>query len=100
MVGNHRCRPAKLGFPKNESQNWNVEVQFGDSDEAPSAAVDVLLHPGQNFGGVVLLTFGVPRKRGIDGWSQDLGGHTKLLVELMLQPFEQPSVHHSHRQEL
>src|ERR1039458_9879777 len=93
MIGNQRSGAAQLGFPKNESQNWDVEVQFRDSDQAPGAAVDVPLHPGQNFGGVVLLAFRVARKRGIDGWPQDLGGHTKFLVELMLQPFEQPSVH-------
>src|ERR1039457_7366578 len=40
MIGNQRSGAAQLGFPKNKSQNWNVEVQFRDSDQAPGAAVD------------------------------------------------------------
>lgn len=100
MIRNYRCVPTELGLPKNESQDWNIEIQLRDADQAPGAAVDVSLHPGQDFGGVILLAFGVARERGIDGWPHDLGRHTKFMVKLLPQPIEQRSICGPHRQKL
>ena len=49
---------------------------------------------------MILLPLGMQRKYRVEGWQDDLGGHAKLLMQLLPQPFEQSCIDRSDRQYL
>ncbi len=56
---------AHLGFAENVLQNWNVEIDTSNAQQAPILGMYKGLHAFQDFGRVILQSFGVVGRGGI-----------------------------------
>ena len=62
------------------------QIVPGHFQQPPGVVVDVTLHGGKDFGGMILLPLGVQRERWIERRVKDLARHAEFLVERLLQP--------------
>lgn len=61
---NHGASTRQLGFPENKGEDGDIEIQRGNSKEAPLRRSIALEHGGQNFRGRVLLPSEIECKDG------------------------------------
>lgn len=78
---NHGASAWQLGFPKNEREDGDIEIQRGDAKEAPFRRSITLEHGRQDFRGRILLPSEIEREHRFRLWRKNFARDREFTLE-------------------